>query len=232
MDKPQILLVERRRSAHKSFVEALRKRYDITIVNSGTQALTTAPGLRPVAIIVDAISMNSPGDRIVRLLKDGQPAPVIHLAEKSLRSAADVVLTGPVTSRRLLMALDRLIAPSKHSADALEVGPFRMDVARRMLVVSGHEHQLTPKLAQLVEVFLRNPGATLARKQLMERVWQTDYLGDTRTLDVHVRWIRRIIETDPAHPQYLKTVRGIGYRLEIGPPAPAAPVRAGARSAQ
>jgi DNA-binding response OmpR family regulator len=232
MDKPHILLVERRRSAHKSFVEPLKKRYDITIVNSGTQALTSAPGLRPAAVIVDAISMNSPGDRIVRALKDGQPAPVIHLVERPLRSEADVVLIGPVTSRRLLMTLDRLIAPSRNAADALVVGPFRMDVARRVLVVSGQEHQLTPKLAQLVEVFLRNPGATLARKQLMERVWQTDYLGDTRTLDVHVRWIRRIIESDPAQPQYLRTVRGIGYRLEIGPPVPAAPARAGARTAK
>lgn len=232
MDKPPILLVERRRSAHKSYADALRKRYMVTSVISGKQALALAPGVRPLAIVVDAISMNSPGDRIVRLLKDGQGAPVVHLAEQTARSDADVVLQSPVSARKLTSALDRLIAPAKSGPDALVIGPFRMDVERRVLLVDGVEKQLTPKLALLVEVFLRHPGETLDRKQLMERVWQTDYMGDTRTLDVHIRWIRSAIERDPAHPQYLKTVRGIGYRLEVGPAAPLAEpaVRGRARS--
>jgi DNA-binding response OmpR family regulator len=216
MDKPHILLVERRRSAHQSFAAALRKRYQVSSVISGKQALATAATLRPAAIILDAISMNSPGDRIARLLKEGQPAPVIHLVEKTSRSGADTVLTAPVSARKLTIALERLIAPARHGPDALVVGPFRMDVERRVLVVHGVEKQLTPKLAMLVEMFLRHPGETLDRKRLMEQVWQTDYMGDTRTLDVHIRWIRSTIEADPAHPQYLKTVRGIGYRLELG----------------
>lgn len=132
-----------------------------------------------------------------------------------MRSDADVLLEAPVSARRLTGALDRLTAPAMRGSDALVVGPFEMDIPRRVLRISGKEKQLTPKLALLVEVFLRHPGETLDRRQLMERVWQTDYLGDTRTLDVHVRWIRSLIETDPAHPQYLKTVRGIGYRLEV-----------------
>ena len=74
---------------------------------------------------------------------------------------------------------------------------------------------MTPKLVQLVETFFRHPDETLDRKMLMERVWNTSYLGDTRTLDVHVRWIRRAIEANPSKPRYLKTVRGVGYRLEV-----------------
>lgn len=222
MEKPQILLVERHRRAHQSFANALKKRYAVTSVMSGKQALTSAAALRPVALIVDAISLNSPGDRIVRMLKSEQTAPVVHLAEALERSDADVLLRAPVSSRKLNTTLNQLIAPHKPGAhDALIVGPFRMDIARRVLVVDDRQTQLTPKLALLVEVFLRNPGVTLDRKQLMERVWQTDYLGDTRTLDVHIRWIRRAMEADPAHPRYLKTVRGIGYRLEL-PAQPAA----------
>jgi DNA-binding response OmpR family regulator len=232
MDKPQILLVERHRSAHPSFASALRKRYSVTSVMSGKQALASAEALQPAALIIDAISLNSPGDRIARMLKSEQSAPVIHLAESLERSDADVLLKAPVSTRRLNATLDRLIAPHKTSAhDALVVGPFHMDMVRRVLIVEDRQTQLTPKLALLVEVFLRNPGATLDRKQLMERVWQTDYLGDTRTLDVHIRWIRRAIEADPARPRYLKTVRGIGYRLELpAQPAKALHVRGHGRS--
>lgn len=224
MEKPQILLVERHRGAHQSFASALRKHYTVTSVMSGKQALMSAASLYPVALVIDAISLNSPGDRIARMLKSGQSAPVVHLAEALERSDADVLLKAPVSIRKLNNTLNQLIAPHKSSAhDALIVGPFHMDVVRRVLTVDDRQTQLTPKLALLVEVFLRNPGATLDRRQLMERVWQTDYLGDTRTLDVHIRWIRRAIEADPAHPRYLKTVRGIGYRLEL-PAQPAAAV--------
>ncbi|HYO87983.1 MAG TPA: response regulator transcription factor [Candidatus Limnocylindrales bacterium] len=231
MEKPQILLVERHRSAHQSFAAALKKRYTVISVMSGKQALVIAESLHPAALIVDAISLNSPGDRIVRMLKSEQSEPVIHLAQSLERSDADVLLNAPVSTRKLNATLDRLIAPLKTNAhDALIVGPFHMDIVRRVLVVDDKQTQLTPKLALLVEVFLRNPGATLDRKQLMERVWQTDYLGDTRTLDVHIRWIRRAIEADPAHPRYLKTVRGIGYRLELPAPAVALPARETTRS--
>ncbi|MCA9909541.1 MAG: winged helix-turn-helix domain-containing protein, partial [Anaerolineae bacterium] len=82
-------------------------------------------------------------------------------------------------------------------------------------VFRDQETILTPKLSQLVEIFLRHPGQTLDRKLLMAQVWDTDYLGDTRTLDVHIRWFRRAVEDNPSKPLYLKTVRGIGYRLEL-----------------
>ena len=232
MDKPHILLVERRRSAHKSFVEALRKRYIVSSVNSGKQALATAQVTHPVVVIVDAISLNSPGDRIVRAIKDGQSAPVLHLVPESAQSDADIVLEAPISLRKLNSALERLRTPAGTGQDALVVGPFRLDVARRVLVVDGKESQLTPKLALLVEAFMRQPGETIDRRQLMEQVWQTDYMGDTRTLDVHIRWIRSVIEADPAHPHYLKTVRGIGYRLELAPDAaPAASARSRGRTA-
>jgi DNA-binding response OmpR family regulator len=134
-------------------------------------------------------------------------------------SAADVLLFQPFTARKLINAIERLLQV-KNSDDVIVCGPLAVNLAQRVLIANGSETQLTPKLAQLVETFFRHPGETLDRKQLMEQVWHTNYLGDTRTLDVHVRWIRRAIETDPGNPRYLKTVRGVGYRLEVPELAP------------
>jgi DNA-binding response OmpR family regulator len=96
-----------------------------------------------------------------------------------------------------------------------------VNLSRRILFANGQETSLTPKLVLLVETFFRHPGETLDRALLMERVWDTSYLGDTRTLDVHVRWIRRAIEENPGTPRYLKTVRGVGYRLDVPSATPA-----------
>ena len=85
---------------------------------------------------------------------------------------------------------------------------------QRLLTAHGKEHRLTPKLAQLMETFLRNPGKTLDREYLMRNVWQTEYMGDTRTLDVHIRWIREAVEGEPGKPRFIVTVRGKGYRFE------------------
>jgi DNA-binding response OmpR family regulator len=114
----------------------------------------------------------------------------------------------------LINSIERLL-PLAGDDGILTCGPFSMDVSRRVLVANGQETQLTPKLAVLVEMFLNHPGETLDRKTLMVEVWDTDYLGDTRTLDVHVRWIRQAIEPEPGKPRYLKTIRGVGYRLDI-----------------
>src|SRR5262249_26377608 len=88
-------------------------------------------------------------------------------------------------------------------------------LSRRVLFVGGQEIQLTPKQALLFEIFMQHPGEVLDRKILMEKVWQTNYLGDTRTLDVHIRWIREAIESNPGKPRYLRTIRGVGYCFEV-----------------
>lgn len=217
MGRAFIVLVERKKAAHTSFAAALAKRYDVVSVLSGKQAATVATEHGASVIILDAISLNSPGDRIAKTLKQDLPkTPLIHLMTKTHGSAADMVLAMPFTARKIVNAIERVLAPNMPKQDnLLNAGPFAIDTSRRLLLARGQETQLTPKLALLVEYFLRHPGETLDRKQLMEHVWQTDYLGDTRTLDVHIRWFRRAIEMDPARPQYLKTVRGVGYKLEI-----------------
>ena len=215
MSKATVLLIERRRAQHTSFANALKKRYDVISVPSGNQALEKARVASPSVVILDAISMQSPGVRIAKQIKNGLPGiPLIHLLSQARESPADLVMIAPFTTRKLHTNLTRLL-DTKPDGNAIICGPFVMRPTQRTLLAHGQETDLTPKLAVLVELFMRNPGVTLDRKSLMEQVWQTDYLGDTRTLDVHIRWFRRAIERDPGHPTYLKTVRGVGYRLEV-----------------
>lgn len=221
MTRARLVLVQRHRAGHQSFADALRKRFDVAIVSSGRQAVLTARETTAHLVILDAVSMKTTGERITRQIKSGLPSiPLIHLLEAAGESAADVVLVLPFTARKLINAIDRVVrmpgadGAAKAPETMLQRGPFILNVTRRVLLAHGQETPLTPKLALLIEQFFRRPGETLDRGMLMEQVWQTSYLGDTRTLDVHVRWFRRAIETDPAHPVYLKTVRGIGYRFD------------------
>jgi DNA-binding response OmpR family regulator len=223
MSRANVLLIERRRAQHTSFFDALKKRYDVISVLSGNQALISARDWQPDIVVLDAISMHSPGDRICKQIKTNlSTVPVIHLLPEPHESGADVVLVMPFTARKLVNAIERLLHQSPDD-EAIKFGPFVMNPTSRVLSAHGQETQLTPKLAELVSLFVRNAGKTLDRKSLMEQVWHTDYLGDTRTLDVHIRWFRRAIETDPGRPVYLKTVRGVGYRLEL-PAAKNAPL--------
>jgi DNA-binding response OmpR family regulator len=99
---------------------------------------------------------------------------------------------------------------------SMELGPIQLNLAQRKLRCLGRESRLTPKEVRLLEVFMQNPGKLLTRQTLIRQVWHTDYTGDTRTLDVHMSWLRRAIEPDPRQPRFLKTIRGMGYRLDLG----------------
>lgn len=215
----RLLIIERT----GGFSEALKKRYEVTSIPSGKEALALVKESDYAVVVLDAISMRTPGDRIARQLSEGLGTiPLIHLhpgPKDSTDTPAEVVLFMPFTARKITNVIERLL---HRVSDDLVVscGPFSINLLRRVLVANGQETALTPKLALLVETFLRNPGETLDRKLLMERVWDTSYLGDTRTLDVHIRWIRRVIEEDPGNPRYLITVRGVGYRLDVPLPTP------------
>lgn len=220
----RILIIERT----EAFSAGLKKRYEVSTVSSGKQALALVKESEYAVVVLDAISMRTPGDRIARQLDEGLGAiPLIHLhpgPKASASSSAAVVLFMPFTARKIANTIERLLHRVTNDT-IITSGPFSMNLSRRILIANGLETSLTPKLALLVETFLRHPGETLDRKMLMEKVWETSYMGDTRTLDVHVRWIRRAIEENPGDPRYLKTVRGVGYRLEIpaGVPVGAAP---------
>ena len=128
-------------------------------------------------------------------------------------NGASITLIHPFTPRKLLNRVARLL-PGDESF-MLEVGPIRLNLAQRKVYTYGKESRLTPKQTKLLEVFMLNPGRLLTRKSLIKQVWQTDYIGDTRTLDVHMSWLRDAIEKDSSRPQLLRTIRGMGYRLDI-----------------
>ena len=217
MEAARVLFIGRVQANRLSIATALEKRYQVITAPSGKVAVELARKKSFQVVVLDAASMRTPGDRICLDLRQSLgKMPIVHIhpgPKKNTQSAADVVLFQPFTSRRLLNCIDRLLQPPDE--ESITYGPFSINLDRRVLIVDGQETQLTPKQSLLVETFLRHPGEVLDRKTLMEKVWQTDYLGDTRTLDVHIRWIREVIEKDPGKPRYLRTVRGVGYCLEL-----------------
>lgn len=193
---------------------ALARKYTVEVSGSGKDAFNRLQTFKPDVIILNAHSLRTTGERISRKIKDAMPnTPLIHLPLNQIatESAADVILVD-VTPRRLTNSVGRFVTNKRE--EVITFGPFMMNVPRRILVAHGEEKQLTPKQAQLVGLFLRNPDQTIDRKTIMSEVWDTEYIGDTRTLDVHIRWLRKVMEVDSKKPRYLKTVRGVGYRLE------------------
>ncbi len=218
-----ILLIERPGKKEQTFAAALaRKGFTVEVVSTGHQALRRAAALRPALVVVNAASLGSNGLRICRNLRDGMDGvPIVRILAAGVvpdpagDSSAEVTLILPFTPRKLINRVTRLLPGARK--EAVVVGPIRLVPAVRIVEAHGRERRLTPKAASLLNVFLCHPGETLDRSYLMRQVWNTDYLGDTRTLDVHVRWVREAVEPDPRHPRYIVTVRGQGYRFELAP---------------
>jgi DNA-binding response OmpR family regulator len=215
MASTTVLLISSKQPHTNQIITALSKRYTVLVAYSGKEGMALAKEHAPRLIILDAAAMRTTGERVCRTLKQEFPhILIIHIhpgPRREAKSEAHTLLFPPLTARRLSNSVGRLI----HAEEEISCGPFSMNVSRRILIAHGEETQLNPKQAALVEMFLRNPNQDLDRKTIMETVWKTDYIGDTRTLDVHIRWIRKVMEKRGAKPRYIKTVRGVGYRLEI-----------------
>ena len=193
--------------------QTLRRHWNVARASSGRAARNFAGESFPV-IIIDAASMHTAGIRICRDLRTCFPnATLIHIGTGESIPTAHVSLIAPVSARNLIGVVSRIL--SDDPLDTVGCGPFSLNRTTRILRAHGRETQLNPKLSLLIDVFLSNPNQTLPRSAIMQQVWNTDYLGDTRTLNVHIRHARILLETDPRCPTYLKTIRGTGYRLEI-----------------
>lgn len=217
-----VLLIESVRANGKSFSPALQKRYELTLAFSGKQGIRLAQDIRPDVVVLDAVSMRTSGDRICHKLRVCLPdTPIIHVRptfdEIPAESQADVVLHQPLTWRKLVNRIKRFVDLAPKDEEWLRAGTLSLNVAQQVLMVGEQEKRLTPKLVGLAEIFFKNPNTVIARKTLIQQVWNTEYMGDTRTLDVHVRWLREAVEENPSKPRIVTTVRGVGYRLV--PPA-------------
>ena len=217
----KVLLIESERAGSPSFAAPLAKKgYDVLRAHKVSQALKLAEEQRPDIVVLDAASMRTSGKRMFRrlrvVLKD---IPAILLSPAGSRStvngAGAAGLIHPFTVRKLTNRIGRML-PS-NEGDILQYGPLKLDLARRRVAFGDRLTRLTPRATALLKIFLENPGRLLTREEIMREVWSTSYMGDTRTLDVHISWLRKAIEPDPTQPRYLKTFRSLGYRLDLPP---------------
>ncbi len=225
---PHILLVEGKGALADSLVHFLTKKWhNIDVVHTGNDALAAGHLRPPNVIIFDASTMRSSGVRICRRLRKSLPkAALIHVRSsgdaEDLNVKADVYLKRPFTARKLTNRVLLLLPPEDAENQIIRLGDFTLYTGKGAINIEGRgEFPLTPKLTALLELFMRNPQEIISRRELMEKVWETSYVGDTRTLDVHIRWTREIIEENAKKPQLLTTVRGVGYMLQIDPEAAA-----------
>jgi len=219
MATANILLLESERTSTPDFRAALEKRgYTVLVEHTSRATLKATRTVEPDLVVLDAASLKTSGTRICRQLRatlDG--TPILLIVDKKNQpdptNGATVTLQLPFTSRKLVNSVSRLL-PGDESG-YVQVGPIKLNLAQKRIVSGGKEKRVTPKQARLMEMFVRAPGQLLTRKEIIKHVWDTDYTGDTRTLDVHMSWLRSVLEPNPRHPRYLKTVRGQGYILDL-----------------
>ena len=215
-----ILWIEGRWSGNLDFVSLLTKKgFLIETVSSGKQAIEQAGKNDYSLLIVNAASMRTSG---VRICKDvhqkykSLPIILICSPDRIAQGVEEYVgyrLVLEFTTRKLVNRIMKLLPGDEDKM--IHKGPIVIDPDRNLVTANGHQSTLTPRLFSLLSLFVKHPGKTITREALFKEVWKTSYTGDTRTLDVHISWLRRAIEEDPRNPQLLMTVRGVGYKLDV-----------------
>ncbi len=223
----RVLVVE----DEESFSDALsfllaKEGFEVELASSGLQALAAYDRSGADLVLLDLMLPGRSGLEVCRELRARGDVPVIMVTAKDseidkvvgLEIGADDYVTKPFSSRELLArvrAVLRRHGRGEDAADTLEGGPVRIDVERHVVSVAGEQVPMPLKEFELLEVLLRSAGRVLTREQLINRVWGSDYYGDTKTLDVHVKRLRAKIEPDPSQPRHLVTIRGVGYRYDV-----------------
>ena len=223
----KILVVEDEASFSDALAYLLgREGFDVSVADSGTRAIEEFDRHGADLILLDLMLPGLPGTEVCRQIRTRSNVPVIMLTAKDtevdkvvgLELGADDYVTKPYSTRELvarIRAVLRRRSDEDMSTDGLlTAGPVRIDVERHLVTVNGVAQALPLKEFELLEFLVRNSGRVLTRSQLIDRVWGSDYFGDTKTLDVHVKRLRAKIEQDPGNPVFIQTVRGLGYKFE------------------
>jgi two-component system, OmpR family, response regulator RegX3 len=223
----RVLVVEDEESYSEALSYMLRKEgFEVAIAADGDTALKEFDRNGADIVLLDLMLPGIPGTEVCRQIRTTSTVPVIMVSAKDdevdkvvgLELGADDYVTKPYSPRELVARIRAVLRRGQEpdlAPATLEAGPVRMDVERHVVTVDGQEQRLPLKEFELLEMFLRNPGRVLTRGQLIDRVWGSDYVGDTKTLDVHVKRLRAKLEPDPSEPRFLVTVRGLGYKLDI-----------------
>ena len=233
----RILLVEDEENYRVPLAFSLRRDgFDVVQAADGVEAVEAfeaaagpSGGGSIDLVLLDLMLPRLSGIEVCRRIRRASTVPVIMLTARDseadtvvgLRIGADDYVTKPYSYRELLARVNAVLRRShgeeqEPAEPVLEVGRVRMDVERHEVTVDGEAVAMPPREFELLELFMRNPGRVLARGEIIDRVWGADYVGDTKTLDVHVKRIRAKIEVEPGEPKLLITVRGVGYKLAAG----------------
>ncbi len=226
----RLLLVE----DEESFVDALtiglnREGFNVDIARDGQEAINRFTSASYDLVLLDLMLPKVSGLDVCRTIRLSSDVPIIIVSAKGeevdmvlmLEIGADDYVTKPYRLRELVARIRAVLRRRENhevldaSDELLEVGPIRMEVDARRCFVSGEEVKLRKKEFALLRLLLENPGRVLTREVLIDRVWGNDYVGDTKTLDVHIKRLRSLIEHDPKAPEHISTVRGVGYRFEL-----------------
>jgi len=226
----QILMVEDEESLSDPLAYLLgREGFDVTVVADGIRAVAEFDRAGADLVLLDLMLPGQSGTEVCKQIRQRSNVPIIMLTAKDaeidkvlgLELGADDYVTKPYSARELIARIRAVLrrgveveAEQVEEVGVLEAGPVRMDVERHTVTVRGESVTLPLKEFDLLEYLLRNSGRVLTRGQLIDRVWGADYVGDTKTLDVHVKRLRSKIEADPGKPVHLVTVRGLGYKFE------------------
>ncbi len=215
MDRQHILFVVAHRSVERRLRPSLEQRYDVTVAEIRREALQNVEEEPPDIILIDVPSIRFDVSRFFDSLNDF-PVPIITflLLGKGMRRdqmpRANGYLRHPFSDRQLMRRLSRVVPTGPR--ETVQWKNLYLDTENRMMIWRGQQVPLTPKQAALAQVFLTSPETVISREHLMKEVWGTDYMGDTRTLDVHIHWLRKAL-TQTEAPFEIETERGVGYRL-------------------
>ena len=225
----KVLVVEDEQSLREPLVYLLNKEgFETVEAEDGTAALELFEKGNIDIVLLDLMLPGVSGNEVCRTIRQGSQVPIIMLTAKDseidkvvgLEIGADDYVTKPYSTRELLARMKAVLRRNTEAPEAtdktgiLEVGSVRMDVDRHIVQVHGEKISMPLKEFELLELLLENANRVLTRGQIIDRVWGSNYFGDTKTLDVHIKRIRSKIEDDPARPVHLLTVRGLGYKFE------------------
>lgn len=225
----RVLVVEDEQSLREPLVYLLGKEgFETVEAEDGTAAVALFEKGNIDIVLLDLMLPGISGNEVCRIIRQSSQVPIIMLTAKDseidkvvgLEIGADDYVTKPYSTRELLARMKAVLRRNTEAPEQtdktgiLEVGSVRMDVDRHIVQVHGEKISMPLKEFELLELLLENANRVLTRGQIIDRVWGSNYFGDTKTLDVHIKRIRSKIEDDPARPVHLLTVRGLGYKFE------------------
>jgi two-component system response regulator RegX3 len=225
MSKPRILIVDDERAITDPLADSLKREgFAPSVAATATEARVALDDADPDIVVLDVMLPDGDGRELCRDIRSASDVPIIMLTARAeevdrivgLELGADDYVAKPFSARELaarIRAILRRAAEGTKRRGAIEIGPIRLDPASRTVTKSGDRVELAAREFDLLHLLMQNAGNVLRREEIMDRVWDEHWFGPTKTLDVHISWLRKKLEEDPPSPRYIATIRGVGFRF-------------------